>query len=73
MKTTYQLIKERVKALEEENERLQTDLDQANSTASMYAKRCIKAIEYINQLPFTDLVPLEVKVINKILQGEDND
>ena len=62
MKSTYQLIKERVKALEKENERLQTDLDQANSTASMYAKRCIKAIEWLNKLSFSEMTPLEVKV-----------
>lgn len=32
-----------------------------------------KAIEYIEQLPFNDLVPIEVKVVYKILKGEDKE
>lgn len=32
-----------------------------------------KAIEYIEQLPFNDLTPLEVKVIYKILGEKEND
>lgn len=28
-----------------------------------------KIKEYIEQLPFNDLVPLEIKVIHKILEG----
>ena len=33
--------------------------------------RIDKAIEYIEQLPFSDLVPLEVKIIYGILKGSD--
>ena len=36
-------------------------------------QRINKAIEYIEQLPFNDLVPLEVKVIYKILKGGSNE
>ena len=36
-------------------------------------ERIDKAIEYIEQLPFNDLTPIEVKVIYKILQGSDKE
>lgn len=36
-------------------------------------KKNKKAIEYIEQLPFNDLTPIEVKVIYKILQGDDKE
>lgn len=32
-------------------------------------KRINKALEYIEQLPFKDLAPIEIKVVYKILQG----
>lgn len=36
-------------------------------------KKIDQAIEYIEQLPFNDLTPIEVKVIYKILQGSDKE
>ena len=36
-------------------------------------QRIDKAIEYIEQLPFNDLTPLEVKVIYKILGDKENE
>lgn len=55
----YDFLKEEVHCLNAEKIELQIRID--------------KAINYIEQLPFSDLVPLEVKIIYDILKGEENE
>lgn len=72
--------KEEFEDLQEENKLLKeyylkqvSKYEELIEKYSNLQERLDKATEYMNQLPFNDLVPLEVKVIKEILQGEDNE
>ena len=53
-------------------EELQNDLDNANSKARVYAKRCLKAIEYIKENINFKYNDKFIEKIIDILQGSDN-
>ena len=50
---------------------LEKDLIEMINAKKAAEDKINKAIEYIEQLPFNDLTPLEVKVIYKILGGKE--
>lgn len=62
-----------VNKLEQENKQLKEKIDILLEDNNQLEEIRIKAIEYIEQLPFNDLTPLEVKVIYKILGEKEND
>jgi len=66
---------QKIDKLEEENERLQLELDNANSTASKYAKRCIKVAERINKINKKHVIDLnyELEWLLQIVEGKDDE
>ena len=64
-------LKNKCEILEENNKLLIQQKAQMYEDLDIAYDRIDKAIEYIEQLPFNDLTPLEVKVIYKILGGKN--
>lgn len=57
--------------LQQENKQLKEQLDQALKDYDEELTKRYKVMHYIEQLPFNDLIPLEVKVIYKILRDKE--
>lgn len=57
--------------LQQENKQLKEQLDQSLKDYDEELTKRYKVMHYIEQLPFNDLTPLEVKVIYKILGDKE--